>query len=236
MKQYLIMHRGTSSECIIASSLNKALCKEADLTWVVSDPDHKQIFKHSNVSKILTPEEFVELTGQGDYEKMIPLFVPDEGDEQNPEGPYRNMGSFSRYWDILRGNKPSAMSLYQVYFNLAGVKWKGQGPDIQYYPKSKSRRSRVGIGIANANLRRFVTDKVEFERLTPYFIPSKKNIYRRMNDINKSASIITDDHLTMTLAVYLRKYVYFLETLPLNLRLEFFGNGCVYQVPADILR
>ena len=58
----------------------------------------------------------------------------------------------------------------------------------------------------------------------------------RMDEVNRCKDIITDDILTMNMAIYLRKRIYFLETAPVNLKLEFFGSKhTVIDVPYNFL-
>jgi len=67
-----------------------------------------------------------------------------------------------------------------------------------------------------------------------WYIPYKKNIFKRMDEINRCKKIITDDFLTLHLSLYLRKYVYFLQTLPSNTKIELFKNGEIHQVPSFV--
>ena len=69
-----------------------------------------------------------------------------------------------------------------------------------------------------------------------WHIPYKKNIFKYMDQINKCHKIITDDFTTFHLAMTLRKYVYFLRTSPLNMKLELFGNGEIYKVPNRVFQ
>ena len=68
-----------------------------------------------------------------------------------------------------------------------------------------------------------------------WYIPYKKNIFKRMDEINRCKEIITDDLITFHLAMSMRKYVYYLETFPLTTRLELFGNGEICKVPMNII-
>jgi hypothetical protein len=122
------------------------------------------------------------------------------------------------------------MNIFQLYYNLSGLKWRGEGYDIHYYPKYKLKRNKVGISIANANLRNYILDKLKLDSGKIWYIPYKKNIYKKMDNINQCKNIITDDILTFHLSMILRKYVYFLQTFPLKIKMELFGNGEIHQV------
>ena len=59
--------------------------------------------------------------------------------------------------------------------------WKGEGYDIKYYPRTKTKKSRIGMSAANANLRNYVSDNLEIDDKTIWHIPYKKNIFKRMH-------------------------------------------------------
>lgn len=217
--------------------MNKGLIEsygpEILITWLVGDSKHKIFFSYNkNVELVETVDDFKP---QGYYDKFIPLFVPAEEEFLKPNSPYKKLSSFYKYWTILAGQKHTSLSLFQVYYALAGITWHGQGYDITYYPKTKSKNNRIGIAISNAKLRNYVSDKLVVP-YTPYYVPYKENIYRKLDEINKCKQIVTDDELTMNLALYLRKYVYFLKTIPMNMRIEMFNHGEIFNVPSDLLR
>jgi len=57
-----------------------------------------------------------------------------------------------------------------------------------------------------------------------------------MDEINRCQKIITDDLTTLHSALYLRKYVYFLETSPPVLKQELFNSGEIYNVPSLVYK
>ena len=94
----------------------------------------------------------------------------------------------------------------------------------------------MGIAIANANLRNFVNDRLDLKASKLWIIPYKKNIVRRMDEINRCKRVITDDLFTSQIAIALKKFVYFLQIVPLAFNIEMFGSGKVYPVPTMYLR
>jgi hypothetical protein len=92
------------------------------------------------------------------------------------------------------------------------------------------------MSAVNANLRNYVLDNLEVDDKKLWYIPYKKNIFKKMDEINRCKKVITDDLLTLHLALSLRKYVYYLETYPHTLRLELFKNGQIYPVPYNYLK
>jgi hypothetical protein len=128
------------------------------------------------------------------------------------------------------------MSNLQLYFILCGLTWKGEGYDIGYYPKTKMKKGRIGMSAANANLRNYVLDNLKIDKKKIWYIPYKKNVFKKMNEINQCEKIITDDILTLHLSLFLRKYVYYLETYPHTMRIELFKQGQLYCVPYNYLK
>ena len=127
------------------------------------------------------------------------------------------------------------MILFQLYYKLAGLKWKGEGYDIGYYPKTRTKKNRAGIAVANSNLRSYILNELKLDNSSVWNLPRKKNILRKMDEINKCKRIITDDIIIFHLALSLRKYVHFLKTFPLNFNLELFKSGEIYDVPLSTI-
>jgi len=51
------------------------------------------------------------------------------------------------------------MSILQLYFILCGLTWKGEGYNIEYFPQTKTKKNRIGISVANSNLRNYILDE-----------------------------------------------------------------------------
>jgi hypothetical protein len=141
----------------------------------------------------------------------------------------------SDYHEVLHGTRKTNMNIFQVYFRLAGMTWRGEGYGVTYYPKTRTRKNSVAIAIAHAKLRHYVNDNLDPGAFRLALVPYKRNVFKRLDEINRCAHVMTDDLLTMHLSVMLRKKVHFLETIPLNTRPEFFGNGEIYRVPPKIV-
>lgn len=236
----VIAHSGPLSELIVASSVNIGMRKhpvDVSITWIVPE-EHKYVFKYNkNVCDTYSFKEF--RNQEKEYDLFINLW-PDtiatqaEIKERTGFGCY---GEFDKYENVILGLESYPdMSNQQLYFYLSGMTWKGEGYDINYYPRTKSKKNRIGMSAANANLRNYVIDNLEVDDNKIWYIPYKKNIFKRMDEINRCNKIITDDLLTLHLALALRKYVYYLETYPNTLRLELFKNGQVYPVPYNYLK
>jgi len=127
------------------------------------------------------------------------------------------------------------MNIFQLYFILSGMTWGGEGYDIRYSPKTKTKPNKIGVSVANANIRNYVLDNLDIDKKRICYIPYKKNIFKRMDEINRCKKIITDDLITFHLALSMKKYVYYLETFPLSTKLELFNSGEVCKVPMNII-
>tara|TARA_Y100000310_G_C20694545_1_gene824612 strand:+ start:298 stop:1026 length:729 start_codon:yes stop_codon:yes gene_type:complete len=239
----VIIHLGNMSECIVASSVNKALAskhKGAEITWIVADESIRDIFKYNrNVFKAYLVDEFFSQYEGNSFDLLIDLSPSDNYTDKifaTKKKGFAFESENSKYFNCIYKDTSLNMNLFQIYFRLAGLSWRGQGYDLSYKPKAKSKKKRVGLSIANAHLRQFVTDKLNLELSTLWVVPFKKNIFKKMDEINKCKTIVTDDFLTMHLSLYLRKYVYFLQTSPMHFDVELFGTGKAYKVPARYLR
>lgn len=138
------------------------------------------------------------------------------------------------YEDILIGGKENnKINLFQIYYNIMGWTWKGEGYHLSYYPRTRTKKNNVGISVSNSNLRNFILDKLKLNTNKIYYVPYKKNLFKRMDEINKCDKIITDDIMVLNLALFLRKYVYFLNTFPINYNIELFSNGEIIEVSLD---
>lgn len=235
-----IAHLGPIFELVSASSVIKGIKKQSvktDITWVVAD-DHTYIFKYNkDVRRTLSASEF--WSQEEEYDLFInlwpaPVQVKDNLKECTGFGFYSEFEQFKGA--LLNKTSFPKMSNLQLYFLLAGLKWKGEGYNINYYPKTKTKKNRVGMSAANANLRNYVLDNLEIDDKKIWHIPYKKNIFKKMDEINRCKKIITDDLLTFHLSLALRKYVYYLETYPHTLRLELFKIGQLYSVPYSYLK
>jgi hypothetical protein len=227
-------------DCFVASSINEGLKKEYDnpeITWVVNGLSEYKIFSYTRNVKVLLYSDFCEMKDRDQYDILI-NFSPSIflNDKIKVAKEYRgfnfNIKSSSLY-DIVYKNKKSNMNIFQVYFNLAGLKWRGEGYGIKYYPKTKNKKNTIGVLTNNIKIQHYINDCLEVKNLK--ILPHKKNFFRHIDELNKCSHIITDDYLTMHLSIFLRKYVYFLKTLEINANLEFFGKGQVYEVPQQLL-
>ncbi len=236
-----VVHLGDICDCFVASSINKGLVKkygDADITWIVQGDEQRSLFDFSDVSAMKMSDILHKPIQK--YDLLINL-----SPHVHPADPaisadslvgFNFSSSSKNYYNIIHGNSTTKMNLFQVYFKLADLTWKGESYGITYFPKSKARKDVAGVAIDHAKLRHYVNDHIEMDTLRMMLVPYKKNIFKRMDEINKASYVITDDQLTMHIGIFLRKYVHFLETMPMNARPEFFGKGKIYKVPSQIVK
>jgi len=243
MTKILIIHLGTPCECLIATSLMKDKSfSNSSFEWIVRHRDTIQMLKYNNKIKHVHLYPKLSNTIFTQHFDCVINFHPDFNplccptfNSTKTTGFHYSEGT-NEWKEILYGHTVSNKSIFQIYYRLADLKWKGQGYDILYRPKSKTKKKTSGLAIANANLRHYIIGELALDQSKLWYIPHKKYVFAKMDEINKCPHVITDDFLTLNLALCLRKNVYFLETIPFNTRLELFGSGKIFRVPKNIIQ
>ena len=237
-----VIHLGDFTECFIASSINKGLSTKFDnpeIKWIVKDEYCTQIFKYNKQIDCITIADFVTTLPQS-CDMLINLdykFNDLNADLLATSTKIGcNYGGDDFYKDMYFNNKDVDLSLFQIYYRLAGMRWEGEGFDLAYYPRNRTKKNRLGVAIADSNLREYVNNNIFSAQFKKWYVPNKKNIFKKLDELNRCSCIVTDDFLTLHLSLYLRKYVHYLQKIPLNFNVEFFGKGEHYRVPVDIIR
>jgi hypothetical protein len=236
-----IMHLGNLSQLIPATSVIKGINKQnidTDITWIVNEKEFCDIFKYNKkVNKSITFEQFAKEKAVYDlFIHLYPYFPENICTNSTAEKSvgFLTSSHLDQFKEVLMGKgKFLNINILQLYFSVCGLTWKGEGYDIPYYPKSKTNNNRIGVSVANANIRKYVLKNLKIDNKKIWYVPHKKNVLKRMNEINKCKIIITDDLTTFHLSMAMRKYVYFLETFPLLTKLELFNNGEIHKVPMN---
>jgi len=241
-----IVHVGNLSECLTATSLTTGLLQkynDAKISWVVKDADAKNIFKYNKkIYKVFSLAEFY-LDLPKKYDILFNLtnkiqFFPDNLFKINK---IMGSGTDEKIYDvaindILSGNKKINKSLFQIYYKMCGMSWAGEGYDICYCPKNKQKKGTIGLSLGDVRLRDYVLNNLKMPYMKKWYIPNKKNILKKYEEINRCKHIITDDYLTLNIALSLKKYVYFTQTVPCNYGIEMFGSGEIFNVPKEIFK
>ncbi|MCD6434883.1 MAG: hypothetical protein J7L15_00620 [Clostridiales bacterium] len=235
----LIIHLGSVTQTLPAISVIKGLLKKAPfakITWVAESEDSMNLLKfNKDIQRVVSFEELKRMDEIFDILiNLHPKFPHNECSKLKIKKAFDFDfdSNFRNFVNVIFGEESiENMNIFQMYYKLSGLTWRGEGYDLNYYPKTRSKRNRVGLGVVNGNLRAYVNDELDIESGKLWHIPYKKNILKRIDEINRCGKVVTDDILTMHIAVSLHKYVYFLETYPMSTKIELFGNGKIYKVP-----
>jgi len=134
------------------------------------------------------------------------------------------------YLDIMSNRKITEKNILQVFYKLCGLTWRGEGYDLTYFPKNRTNKNKTGIAISHDDLRHFVKNNLKLQMSEIYSVPIRKNIFKKIDEINRCMYIITDDLFILHSAIALRKNVEFLDTQGITTRIEFFGKGNYYRI------
>lgn len=127
--------------------------------------------------------------------------------------------------NVLKDGATSERHILQILFRIAGLRWRGDGYDLAYYPKNKMKRGKTGIAIGDDDLRKYVKDNLNLSQSELWHVPLKQNLLKRIDEINRCKRIVTDDLFAAHASIAMRKHVEFLDKNGLNIHMEFFGNG-----------
>ena len=245
MKKILLINLEPVSGCLVSTSILKGLKnkhKNVSVTVIVNNDENCQkVFKYNPmVDKVYTIEDFFSklpynlLREKIDHvinlsfdNTLAKLF---EGNSKKITG-FRYTDTDDKIYETLYKYNKTPKNIFQLYFSLADLKWRGEGYDLFYHPKTKQRKNSVGLAIVNKNLNSYVGEHLYTKQEKLSTIPFKANVFKRIDETNKHNKIITDDFLFMNIACYLRKEIFFLKTVPYNYQLEFFGKGNIIEVP-----
>ena len=137
-------------------------------------------------------------------------------------------------YQILYGDRETRQNIFQVMYQMAGLTWRGEGYGFRYYPKAKEKTNVVGVAIANEKVREYIKSHLEVVERKLWHVPIKQDPMKQFDEVNRCASLITDNPLVMHIAVALRKHVEYLVYRPPFMRMQFFGNGFCHLIPEQI--
>lgn len=237
----LIINLGSMSECLVSTSVINEMSKDGYtvIDVLVKDKFNAAVFRyHPKIENVFILDKLPKkILNYDKVANLHPSFSDNIIDFSDSEKVGFNYSENSdQMFKILYGYKKTDKNVFQIYFNLVGKVWKGQGVDFHYFPRSKTKKDRTGIAISNRNLREFIIKELKLDETKIWFIPYKKSIFRKADEINVCKYIITDDFLLMNLSVMFRKNVHFLKTIPYNYDIEMFNSGLIYDVPSSIVR
>ncbi|KKK50352.1 hypothetical protein LCGC14_3125870, partial [marine sediment metagenome] len=104
----------------------------------------------------------------------------------------------------------------QLYYDLVGLQWKGEGYGLSYYPKMK-QTEQCGA---------FMTIYDHPENCSRIKMP--KGALGQLDTLNQYAEVITDDVFSAHASIALRKQCTLMANLPYQM--EFFGRGSLKRI------
>lgn len=243
MINILVCHFGSPWESLVASSLIKAISRsysKADIYWATTS-ENSSLFKYNKLIKGV----YIDYENSDkQFEVIINLTpsIPAASYINNISSNKKigfiekdgaifstNIGAEEAY-NVLTENKHTDKNIFQVFYRIAEMKWKGEGYDLCYFPKTKTKKSKTGIAIADENLRFFVKNNLQLGLSESWHIPLKQNLLKRIDEINVCKNIVTDDMFTLHVSIALKKHVEYLDCFGLNYSVEFFGTGSIHRL------
>ena len=236
----VIVHLGTLPEILASTSIIKVLNKKfnnPNITFILKEDKAKDIFAFNKKIKTFFIHDLPDDILRGRIFDLLinlhPSYYSDTLIKFNEAIGFNYSPNSDYLYNIMYGENKSNNNLFQIYYSLLGLKWNGEGYDFCYFPKSRSKKERIGIAVSSAFLRTYVKKSL---RKDLWVIPFKQNLLKQADEVNKCGTIITDNLLICNLAIALRKHVYFLKIIPMNYNIEFFGNGQYFEVPIELLQ
>lgn len=225
----LIIQPGETWQCVVSTSLIKGLKKkyeEANISVAVANRNNRRVFLyHPDVDPIWLMNSKLP-----EADLLINLGAEFDAKKANAKQKIGFGCTSDDDYEVFYGEKKTDKNILQFYYSLVGLTWRGEGYDCGYFPRSKSNKKKTGVALADSRLRSYVFEKLSLEKSRIWYVPQRRNFFKKADEINRCQNIVTDDLLSMHIAIYLRKYVYFLTTKQQNIQPEFFGRGQV--IPA----
>lgn len=120
------------------------------------------------------------------------------------------------FQNVVLGKISTKQTALQLYYDLVGLQWRGEGYGLSYYPKVKQTQ-QCGAFMT-------VYDQPD----NCFKIKMPKRTLDKLDTINRYAEIITDDIFSGHAAIALRKQCTLVANLPYQM--EFFGKGSLKKV------
>lgn len=114
--------------------------------------------------------------------------------------------------NVISGKISTKKTLLQMYYDLADLRWRGEGYGLTYYPRVK-QTEKCGLYLIDNDQEVVDCTKIKMPR----------PILKRLDIVNKYAEIVTNDLFTAHASIALRKKCTLIMDLPYQM--EFFGRG-----------
>lgn len=128
---------------------------------------------------------------------------------------FNKKGATSRqsefFENVISGEISTKKTALQLYYDLAGLQWKGEGYGLSYYPKVR-QTEQCGA---------FMTTYEGPDNCSQIKMPN--GILDKLDVINRYEKIVTDDVFSAHASIALRKQCTLIANLPYQM--EFFDKG-----------
>lgn len=213
----IVVHSGTEHEVLLLTSiligLKKKYGSNSRILWV-GDPEFFCLVKYNKrVKKCLNINHLWDIPATNFYESEICInislndkatkFTSICGAKQffgfTQNGPVDGNAEFAQ--KIIEKKLRTNKTALDIYYNIVGMKWKGEGYGLSYYPRLKQSKNCGSYTHNN------IAPKCEEISLPDDFLS-------KFDAINQYSHIFTDDIFCLHAGLALRKQVTFLGDLP----------------------
>lgn len=231
-KKIVIIQQGSNTEIFPLLSLAIGLRKahsDSQIIWagdpVLSDliRYNKRIKRFINIEQEFTMKTLqmvfgAEICVNTSISSIAKQFASKVGANHtigfDKKGPTSRQAEF--FGNVALGKISTKKTALQLYYDLVGLRWRGEGYGLSYYPKVR-QTERCGS---------FMTTYEEPDNCSRIKMP--KGALDKLDTINRYAEIITDDVFSAHAAIALRKQCTLISDLPYQM--EFFGRGSQKKV------
>lgn len=231
-KKIVIIQQGSESEIFPLLSLAIGLRKahpDSQIIWA-GDPSLSDLVRYNKRIKrfIDIEQEFTmktlqivfgaEICVNTSTSSIAKQFTSNVGAKHtagfNKKGATSRQAEF--FGNVVLGKISTKKTALQLYYDLVGLQWRGEGYGLSYYPKVK-QTEQCGS---------FMTVYDEPEGCSRINMPKK--VLDKLDTINRYAEIITDNVFSAHAAIALRKQCTLIADL--SYEMEFFGRGSLKEV------
>lgn len=240
---FLVLHHGESWQAVASTSLIRGLkwrYPDCHITWATSSENYPLFQYNERLNDICVG--YGPFKGEFDVAiNLCPVAEAAEALAATKASSKRGIISEANrlkttsvenedILEVLLGERRTSKHILQMYYRLAGERWKGEGYDLAYYPRNKMKKRKTGIAVADPNLRSFVKDNLRLDYSELWHVPMRANLLKRIDELNRVKHLITDDLFCAHIGIATRKHVEFLDTKNLNMTVEFFSKGHHHRI------
>ena len=166
--KYLIMQKKDWGNLLLLTSLIKKLGINNQID-LYTDEDGKTLFQYSKLCNFI---ELDQINSNYDivlnYSNTKECFDLMETLKIKTKLGFGNFGYGigAEIWDkIINKNQKTESHNFQLFYGIAGLKWRGEGYNLRYYPKFKSSQIAIGYYFNNLQLIELVKKHIKYSPL-----------------------------------------------------------------------